>query len=150
MILLLILNQTGRAWGEFTLVLHSNLFLRVVVFVCRTRVAVMKEACGSRPGWSAVLCLHVSWLVWSGLVKSLGVMLPTLQEQFATQSWLIGWLVAIVNAVANIIGATKLAVHFLLLVETRMRIFLRQLQCEHFRSTVLPMFCSHLSLCSCL
>ena len=35
-----------------------------------------------RQGWYAVLCLHVTWLLWAGIIKSLGVMLPTFMEQF--------------------------------------------------------------------
>ena len=62
------------------------------------------EFFGPQRGWSVVLCLHVNWLVWSGLIKSLGVMLPTLQEQFVTQTWLTGWTVAIVVGVVNIAG----------------------------------------------
>ncbi|XP_038047845.1 monocarboxylate transporter 12-like [Patiria miniata] len=58
----------------------------------------------SGPGWVVVLCLHVSCILWSGVLKALGVMLPTLVEQFATKTWLIGWMVAIINGAINIVG----------------------------------------------
>ncbi|XP_038075503.1 monocarboxylate transporter 12-like [Patiria miniata] len=58
----------------------------------------------SRQGWCAVFCLFVSWLLWSVILKSLGVMLPTLQEQFAAQTWLIGWMISIINGVIYVSG----------------------------------------------
>ncbi|XP_038073186.1 monocarboxylate transporter 12-like isoform X2 [Patiria miniata] len=60
--------------------------------------------CGSRQGWYAVLCVHVSWLLFAGLIKGLGVMLPTLKEQFATDTWLIGWMIAIISGTGNLLG----------------------------------------------
>ncbi|XP_038061035.1 monocarboxylate transporter 12-like [Patiria miniata] len=58
----------------------------------------------TRHGWYAVLSLHVCWLLWTGLLKGLGVMLPTLQEQFRSHTWLVGWMVAIISGVINFIG----------------------------------------------
>ena len=53
---------------------------------------------GGLHGWIAVLGLFTSKLAWNILLKGLGMMLPTLQEQFDTSTWLIGWMVAFVNA----------------------------------------------------
>ncbi|XP_071795883.1 monocarboxylate transporter 12-like [Asterias amurensis] len=53
---------------------------------------------GGLHGWIAVLGLFTSRLAWNVLVKCLGMMLPTLQEQFVTSTWLIGWMVAFVDA----------------------------------------------------
>ncbi|XP_071795982.1 monocarboxylate transporter 12-like [Asterias amurensis] len=53
---------------------------------------------GGLHGWIAVLCLFTAKIAWAVLVKGLGMMLPTLQEQFVTSTWLIGWMVAFVNA----------------------------------------------------
>ncbi len=50
---------------------------------------------GGFHGWMAVLGFFASKMAWVILVKGLGMMLPTLQEQFATSTWLIGWMVAI-------------------------------------------------------
>ncbi|XP_022081535.1 monocarboxylate transporter 13-like isoform X2 [Acanthaster planci] len=47
---------------------------------------------GCHRGWYAVLCLHADWLLWTGVVKGLGVMLPTLRVQFAAETWMIGLL----------------------------------------------------------
>ncbi|XP_038069324.1 monocarboxylate transporter 12-like [Patiria miniata] len=60
------------------------------------------ECCGAiHRGWYAVLCLHVNWLLWAGLLKGLGVMLPTLKEQFTAETWMIGWLIATINGAAS-------------------------------------------------
>ncbi|XP_022093082.1 monocarboxylate transporter 12-like [Acanthaster planci] len=55
-------------------------------------------------GWYAALCVHVDWLLWTGLLKSLGVMLPTLQEQFTADTWMIGGLIATITAVGSFAG----------------------------------------------
>ncbi|XP_033639068.1 monocarboxylate transporter 11-like [Asterias rubens] len=53
---------------------------------------------GGLHGWIAVLCLFAVKIAWTVLAKGMGMMLPTLQEQFVTSTWLIGWMVAFVNA----------------------------------------------------
>ncbi|XP_038065005.1 monocarboxylate transporter 12-like [Patiria miniata] len=58
----------------------------------------------SHQGWFAVLCLFASYFLWVLLIKGLGVMLPTLQEQFAAQTWLVGWMVSIITAVICVTG----------------------------------------------
>ncbi|XP_038071499.1 monocarboxylate transporter 13-like [Patiria miniata] len=62
------------------------------------------EAKGSYQHWFSVLCLFMDWFLWAGLIKTLGVMLPTLQEQFVAQAWLIGWMIAVVDGVIKIAG----------------------------------------------
>ncbi|XP_071788695.1 monocarboxylate transporter 12-like [Asterias amurensis] len=57
-----------------------------------------------RRGWCAVLCLHVTTFLWVGNIKGLGVMLPTLTEQFTAQTWLMGWMVSIVAGVVCLTG----------------------------------------------
>ena len=59
---------------------------------------------GNRRGWIAVACLNVTWMLWTGTIKGLGLMIPSLMEQFTAQTWLIGWMIAIVIAVINISG----------------------------------------------
>ncbi|XP_022083222.1 monocarboxylate transporter 13-like isoform X2 [Acanthaster planci] len=57
-----------------------------------------------RSGWQAVLSLHVTWLVWTGLTKGLGVMLPALQKDFESSTWLVGWTIAIINGITDFAG----------------------------------------------
>ncbi|XP_038054380.1 monocarboxylate transporter 12-like isoform X1 [Patiria miniata] len=72
------------------------------------------QAGHSHQGWYAVLCFFVSFVLWSWVLKALGVMLPTLQEQFVAQTWLVGWMIAIINAVSCVTGllATPLEAMF--------------------------------------
>ncbi|XP_022100073.1 monocarboxylate transporter 12-like [Acanthaster planci] len=51
-----------------------------------------------------VLCMHISMMLWTGLTKALGVMLPTLREQFSADTWIIGGLIAAVSATAGFAG----------------------------------------------
>ncbi|XP_071795981.1 monocarboxylate transporter 12-like [Asterias amurensis] len=69
---------------------------------------------GGLHGWIAVLGLFTSKVAWCNLVKGLGMMLPTLQEQFGTSTWLIGWMVAFVHSGAYFSGvlATPLKERF--------------------------------------
>ena len=62
---------------------------------------------GGHHGWIAVLGLFTCCVAWIGMLKGLGMMLPTLQEQFVTSTWLIGWMVAFVEAGAAISGKFK-------------------------------------------
>ncbi|XP_022104891.1 monocarboxylate transporter 12-like isoform X3 [Acanthaster planci] len=67
----------------------------------------------SPEGWRAVLCLFTTRFLWKFLIKGLGVMLPTLQEQFSTQTWLIGWTVSIMSPVACLTGSSLSIVNIL-------------------------------------
>ncbi|XP_071790755.1 monocarboxylate transporter 12-like [Asterias amurensis] len=53
---------------------------------------------GGLHGWIAVLGLFIIKVAWNIISKGLGMMLPTLQEQFLTSTWLIGWMFALVDA----------------------------------------------------
>ncbi|XP_022104112.1 monocarboxylate transporter 11-like [Acanthaster planci] len=65
----------------------------------------MGSQCGaSNAGWYAVLCLHVNWLLLTGLLKGLGVLLPTLQEQFTADTWVIGGLIATITGAGSFAG----------------------------------------------
>ena len=64
----------------------------------------MSDDGNPRGSWFAVLCLLVSWLMWTGILKGLGIMLPTLTEQFTTEKWLIGWLMIIVSGSIYLTG----------------------------------------------
>ena len=57
-------------------------FVRVMYFATET----FQD--GGLHGWIAVLGLFTSETAWAVLlVKGLGMMLPTLQEQFVTSTW---------------------------------------------------------------
>ena len=53
---------------------------------------------GGLHGWITVLGLFTFKIAWNVISKGLGMMLPTLQEQFLTSTWLIGWMFALVDA----------------------------------------------------
>ncbi len=59
---------------------------------------------GGLHGWFAALGLFSSWMVWMSLIKGLAVMLPALQEQFNASTWLVGWMIAIVDASVEFSG----------------------------------------------
>ncbi len=59
---------------------------------------------GGLYGWISVLGLFASKMANGVLLKGLGMMLPTLQQQFLTSTWLIGWMVAFVGAGVYLTG----------------------------------------------
>ena len=59
---------------------------------------------GGYPGWMGVLGTFASWMTWTGMTKGLAIMLPALQEQFDTSTWLLGWMIAIIDGVADLAG----------------------------------------------
>ena len=59
---------------------------------------------GGKGRWTAVLALWVRCFVFSGLPKCLGLMLPTLQEQFRTQAWVLGGITAQITVFAGLSG----------------------------------------------
>ena len=52
----------------------------------------------------AVLTFWTDCFVWVGIVEGLGVMLPTLQTQFETKTWIIGWMIAMTIGVSGLTG----------------------------------------------
>ena len=61
------------------------------------------EPDGGRPGWIAVLALWSINFVWVGVTKGLGMMLPIVQDQLNTQTWIIGWITAAVVATGGLV-----------------------------------------------
>ena len=59
---------------------------------------------GGTAGRIAVLTFWTDCFVWVGIVKGLGVMLPTLQTQFETKTWIIGWMIATTVGVSGLTG----------------------------------------------
>ena len=58
----------------------------------------------SRSQWVTVLTLWSNNFIWVGIIKGLGIMLPTLQQQLTTQTWIIGWITAMVVATGGFVG----------------------------------------------
>ena len=65
---------------------------------------VTVEVEGGFTGWIAVLCTFWTWYAWVGSLKGLALMLPTLLEQFDTHTWLVGWMIAIMDGVVDLVG----------------------------------------------
>ena len=63
---------------------------------------VVKE--GGYVGCIAVLGAFADWMTWIAMTKSLAVMLPTLQEQFGASTWLVGWMIAIIDGTVDLAG----------------------------------------------
>ncbi|XP_071791115.1 monocarboxylate transporter 12-like isoform X2 [Asterias amurensis] len=62
------------------------------------------ERNNARSGWLAVLALWTQTFVYIGIVKGVGIMLPTLRYQFQTQTWVIGWMAALILATSGLVG----------------------------------------------
>ena len=61
------------------------------------------EEHGGRRRWIAVLAVWYRYFTWVGFVKGLAIMLPTLQEQLYTQTFVIGWITAGVNGIGGLV-----------------------------------------------
>ncbi|XP_038066395.1 monocarboxylate transporter 12-like [Patiria miniata] len=55
-------------------------------------------------GWLAVLVLWTHGFIWVGIVKSLAMMLPVLKDQFDSETWILGWMIAMIQAMNGITG----------------------------------------------
>ena len=57
-------------------------------------------------GWSWFILLgaHLAFFLWEGLCKGLGVMIPTLTEQFDTETWKVGLSVGLMLAARGLSG----------------------------------------------
>ena len=55
-------------------------------------------------GWAWLVSLgtFAAEFLETGIVKALGVLLPALREQFATQTWIIGLIISIVPGIGAI------------------------------------------------
>ena len=49
-------------------------------------------------GWSWIICIGASFATFleTGMIKSLGVLLPELREQFTAQTWVIGLAISLI------------------------------------------------------
>ena len=67
------------------------------------------EQDGGRPGWIAGFTMWLVYFIWSGFIKGLGIMLPTLQQQFGTSTSIIGWIIAMLFTMSGLI--CKFCIH---------------------------------------
>ena len=52
----------------------------------------------------AVLALLVRKMIWVGVTKGLGVLLPILRVHLASETWLLGWIMAMLISMCGVIG----------------------------------------------
>ena len=55
-------------------------------------------------GWCIVTSAFLSMMMWDGDTKALAVLLPVFQEQFSSQTWLIGSMIAVLSTVLELTG----------------------------------------------
>ncbi|XP_038053066.1 monocarboxylate transporter 2-like [Patiria miniata] len=54
--------------------------------------------------WAVLGACHLAFFLWEGLCKGLGVLLPTLTEQFNTETWPVGWAIGLMLAARGLSG----------------------------------------------
>ena len=59
---------------------------------------------GGRAGCIVVFAMWTDMLMWFWILKGMGIMLPTIQYQFDTKTWVIGWITCIMLAIAGFAG----------------------------------------------
>ena len=76
-----------------------------------TLVKRQSDACpvqdGGALGWFAVLGSFGGSFAWVGSTKGLAVLLPTLQDQLSSPTWLVGWMIAIIDGIIDLAGITQ-------------------------------------------
>ncbi len=55
-------------------------------------MAIQTQYVDSSWSWIILVATSVIYFLWCGLLKALSVLLPTLQDQFETHTWVIGVL----------------------------------------------------------
>ncbi|XP_038044230.1 monocarboxylate transporter 11-like [Patiria miniata] len=58
----------------------------------------------AQAGWVAVLTMWTRGVIRVAMLKGLGMMLPTLQDQFGTTTWAIGWMTSLIVAVGGLVA----------------------------------------------
>ena len=102
--------------SSFQHIMSSDFTLFCINKVCITRVVAFSQkkvmvATRTDAGWSWFIFLSAfaSYLLWEGTIKSLAVLPPTLKEHFRTHTWMIGLMIALMNAVKDFSG--KVYIH---------------------------------------
>ena len=60
-------------------------------------------------GCFLILMYFTYAMIWEGVYKSLGVLLPTLRDQFTTQTWIIGIVTSVLGVSSSISGREELS-----------------------------------------
>ncbi|XP_038044229.1 monocarboxylate transporter 12-like [Patiria miniata] len=68
-----------------------------------TNVSQIQDEASSM-GWVAVLTMWTRGVIRVAMLKGLGMMLPTLQDQFGTTTWAIGWMTSLIVAVGGLVA----------------------------------------------
>ncbi|XP_038061079.1 monocarboxylate transporter 12-like [Patiria miniata] len=55
-------------------------------------------------GLLAILSTWVNWFTWTGAVQGLATLLPTLRDQMETYTWVVGWMIVIIEVTLNLVG----------------------------------------------
>ncbi|XP_072017003.1 monocarboxylate transporter 11-like [Amphiura filiformis] len=64
----------------------------------------MKRSKDTAASWLVVASVTVVYFIQQGLVKSLGVLLPDIKEQFSTYTWVVGWSISYVSGWGCVLG----------------------------------------------
>ena len=78
-----------------------------IAVVHRASRVIMDELCGQDDGWLAWIAVLAMWtrgVVWPGVTKGLGVMLPSLQDQFGTNAATMGLITSAIFATSQFTG----------------------------------------------
>lgn len=63
-----------------------------------------EEPDGGWPGWVAVLSVWTKGFILVGILKGLGILMQTLQEEFGVQTWILGWISSLLLTTIGLIG----------------------------------------------
>ncbi|XP_038056042.1 monocarboxylate transporter 11-like [Patiria miniata] len=59
---------------------------------------------GHRGGWVSLLTMWTRGVTRMAILKGLGMMLPTLQDQFGTTTWVIGWMTSLMIGMGGLVA----------------------------------------------
>ena len=63
----------------------------------------MSDHKDSGRSWAVAVATFLLMFIETGVVKSLGVLLPDIREQFATKTWVIGFAISLVPGFGSMI-----------------------------------------------
>ncbi|XP_038059313.1 monocarboxylate transporter 12-like isoform X2 [Patiria miniata] len=59
-----------------------------------------------RARWFALLAMWTRLFIWSAIFKTIGMMLPLLQDQFNTTAWILGWITSTIGTASGLFAPT--------------------------------------------
>ena len=72
------------------------------------------EQDGGWPGRIAVVSVWTKGFIWVAILKGLGILLPTFQEEFLVQTWILGWMSSLLLATIGLTGNVFVLFYFIL------------------------------------